>query len=129
MNKSILESRKKLARQGCSNAQYYLGFQYGRGEGVPQNKIEAVKWYRLAAEQGHVWAQYELGIIYKYGKGVPKNNLYAYTLLSIAARCINIARGNRDRLAVYMPREQLSKGKVLINKCANSNYTDMSFLN
>ena len=32
-----------------------------KGQGVPQDYAEAVKWYRLAAEQGNADAQYNLG--------------------------------------------------------------------
>ena len=31
-----------------------LGELYYHGEGVAENKAEAAKWYRLAAEQGDV---------------------------------------------------------------------------
>ena len=41
-----------LAEQGDVDAQFILGYIYERGEGVPQNGAEAVKWYRKAAEQG-----------------------------------------------------------------------------
>ena len=33
-------------------------------EGVEQDYVEAVKWYRLAAEQGNADAQYNLGVAY-----------------------------------------------------------------
>jgi uncharacterized protein len=45
------------ANQGYALAQYGLGFMYTNGQGVPQDYVEAVKWYRLAAEQGHAVAQ------------------------------------------------------------------------
>jgi hypothetical protein len=32
-------------------AQFDLGYMYDTGEGVPQDEVEAVRWYRLAAEQ------------------------------------------------------------------------------
>jgi TPR repeat protein len=41
--------------------------------GIPKNPVEAVKWYRMAAEQGHVTAQYVMGTIYQSGDGVPQN--------------------------------------------------------
>ena len=34
-------------------------------------KVEAVKWWRSAAEQGHARAQFNLGIMYDNGRGVP----------------------------------------------------------
>ena len=40
-----------------------------KGQGVPQDYAEAVKWYRLAADQGMGEAQYNLGVMYKNGLG------------------------------------------------------------
>ncbi len=40
------------------------------GYGVIQDKAEAVKWYRKAAEQGLVRGQYNLAQRYRYGGGV-----------------------------------------------------------
>ena len=42
----------KAAEQGDVDAQNYLGWMYFHGSGVPENKVEAVKWYRKAAKQG-----------------------------------------------------------------------------
>ena len=49
---TALRLLRPLAAQGNAAAQYLLGLMYGRGDGVPQDDAEAVKWYRLAAEQG-----------------------------------------------------------------------------
>ena len=38
--------------------------QGAKGEGIPQDYKEAVKWYRKAAEQGHVSAQLDLAALY-----------------------------------------------------------------
>ena len=46
---------------------------YGKGQGVPANAVEAVKWYRLAADQGYAAAQFFLGVMYGKGQGVPQN--------------------------------------------------------
>ena len=42
---------------------------YGKGYGVPRNYIEAIKWYKKAADQGNADAQYELGYMYDLGLG------------------------------------------------------------
>ena len=65
------------AEQGNAGAQVALGVMYDRGEGVPQNYIEAATWYRKAAEQGNADAQYNLGIMYSFGKGVPEDDAEA----------------------------------------------------
>src|SRR5882724_3270144 len=40
------------AEQGEADAQYSLGNSYRKGEGVPRDYAEAVRWYGKAAEQG-----------------------------------------------------------------------------
>ena len=56
------------------SAQFNLGLMYDKGEGVPQDDAEAVRWYRLAAEQGHAEAQANLGWMYDAGRGVPQDD-------------------------------------------------------
>ena len=65
---------KKNAEQGDADAQYTLGVRYDTGEGVVQDKREAVKWYRKAAEQGYPEAQHNLGVMYSNGEGVEQDN-------------------------------------------------------
>ena len=47
---------------------------YAKGDGVPQDYGEAVKWYRRAADQGEARAQIFLGQMYVTGKGVIQDN-------------------------------------------------------
>lgn len=65
---------KAAAEQGDVKAQLSLGEMYARGEGVPQDYVEAAKWYRKAAEQGNADAQTTLGLMYSEGVGVPKDD-------------------------------------------------------
>ena len=46
-----LERMRTLAEQGDARAQYNLGLMYGDGEGVPEDDVEAVRLFRLAAER------------------------------------------------------------------------------
>jgi len=55
------------AQQGDADAQYDLGRLYEKGDGVPHDVIEAVRWYRQAAEQGHVASQFLMAILYERG--------------------------------------------------------------
>jgi TPR repeat protein len=50
---------------------------YARGKGVRQDLVEAVKWYRLAAEQGNADAQLNLGGMYREGKVVRQDHVEA----------------------------------------------------
>lgn len=43
---------------------------YAEGQGVRQDYVEAVKWFRQAADQGLAQAQYNLGAMYYKGRGV-----------------------------------------------------------
>jgi hypothetical protein len=45
--------------------------------GVPKDSVEAVKWYRKAAEQGIAEAQFNLGKMYNSGEGVPRDYVEA----------------------------------------------------
>ena len=54
---------RRFPEQGNVDAQLNLGDIYARGDGVPENLAEAVKWLRRAAEQGHADAQFSLDVI------------------------------------------------------------------
>ena len=70
MKKSAIEANNALA-------QFNLGAMYDKGEDVPENNAEAVKWYRKAADQGNAAAQSNLGHKYVKGEGVPENHAEA----------------------------------------------------
>ena len=57
---AITEIRRQ-AEQGDADAQYNLGYRYATGIGVPQDRAEAARWLRLAADQGHIQAEDFLG--------------------------------------------------------------------
>src|ERR1043166_10171824 len=65
--KSIDEIKAK-AEAGNPESQVELGRRYDKGEGVVKDQVEAVKWYRKAAEQNFAKAQYNLGIRYDQGR-------------------------------------------------------------
>ena len=62
-----------------------LGVSYERGAGVPQDSVEAAKWYRLAAEQGNASAQFILGSLHLGGRHVPQDYDKAVKWLRLAA--------------------------------------------
>jgi TPR repeat protein len=57
-----------------------------RGEGVPQNDKEGVRWARLAAEQGDAESQSALGSAYALGEGVPQDYKEGVRWLTLAAQ-------------------------------------------
>ena len=66
-----------LAEQGNASAQFSLGVMYNNGQGVKQDDVEAVKWYRKAAKQGDASAQFNLGDMYADGRGVKQDDVEA----------------------------------------------------
>ena len=50
---------------------------YHNGLGVVQDYVEAIKWYRNAAEHGDAQAQYNLGIMYEKGNGIIQDYIEA----------------------------------------------------
>lgn len=73
------------AERGDVNAQFNLGKAFSTGDGVPIDKVQAVKWYRLAAERGHPAAQYSLGFAYLQGDGVSIGKAVGLTWIHRAA--------------------------------------------
>ena len=59
-----LDELRARAEQGDADAQADLGFRYSQGCGVREDDVEAVRWYRLAADQGHAGAMNSLGYLY-----------------------------------------------------------------
>lgn len=65
-----LGSTRKAAENNNAHAQYTLAKMYATGTGVPQDKQEAVKWFKKAAAQNHVNSQLALFFTYSTGAGV-----------------------------------------------------------
>jgi tetratricopeptide (TPR) repeat protein len=68
-----IEARIQAAQNGDAQAQFNLGYSYDTGQGVEKDEVEAVKWYREAADQNYVDAQCNLGSHYYSGIGVAKD--------------------------------------------------------
>ena len=79
------------AKQGDAAAQYNLGVCYYNGIGVEKDYVEAVKWYRKAADQGRARAQSTLGVRYANGEGVEKDYVEAVKWFRKAAEQGNAA--------------------------------------
>ena len=71
---TALKELAPLAEKGNPAAQNLLGKMNSLGQGMPQNKKEAARWFHLAAEQGLAEAQSVLGYLCLVGEGVQQNN-------------------------------------------------------
>ncbi|MDH5580169.1 MAG: sel1 repeat family protein [Betaproteobacteria bacterium] len=82
---AALHEWRPLAEQGDALAQYHLGVLYRKGRGVPQDDVQARKWYAKAAAQGQPKAQYHLGTLYFNGEGGSKDYQQALRWFRLAA--------------------------------------------
>jgi TPR repeat protein len=64
---------RKAAEGGHREAMFFLGRSYDATapevSGVATDNVEAVSWYRKAAELGEAWAMNNLGYMYQHGDG------------------------------------------------------------
>ena len=98
-------------------AQHSLGWMYDNGLGVPEDDIEAVRWYRMAAEQGYAKSQFNLGIMYAAGEGVPEDDVQAYAWLSLAAaQGIEPAEEMQQTISDAMTGEAIASAQELSEK-------------
>ena len=68
------EAARKCAEQGDADCQAKLGWFYENGvDGVKEDHVQAVQWYKGAAEQGHIPAQLALAATYQGGYHVPQD--------------------------------------------------------
>ena len=109
-----LAQLRALAEQGDAVAQYNLGLMSASGRGVPEDDVEAVRWYRLAADQGYATAQYNLGNRYANGEGVPEDDLLAYMWWNLAAAQGNeTAQSKKAQAESRMTRDQIADAQRL----------------
>ena len=75
----LYDSMKKIvelfgpAKKGDTDAMFELGVFFYNGDGVKENKTEAVKWFKKAAEKGDATAMYNLFVCYANGYGVEQD--------------------------------------------------------
>jgi len=85
---------------------------YYRAQGVPQNYIEAMKWYRRAAEQKNADAQWNPGVMYAKGQDVPPDYIQTLMRLDLAgAEGNHDAVENIDKVAAQMTPADVSKAQ------------------
>ncbi len=104
---------RKASEQGDANAQCHLGMMYLEGNGVPQDYVESIKWFRKGAEQGNAQAQGNLGAMYAQGKGVPKDFVIAHMWYNLAA--VNLPLDERqDAVKARAALEQLMTKEQIV---------------
>ena len=93
---------RPLAEQGAPKPEAVLGLMSMRGQGVPHDDLEAVDWFRKAAEQGDGTGEAWLGFSYFIGfGGVPEDRAEAMKWYRKAAKQGN-AVGERGLGEMFM---------------------------
>ena len=93
---TAIEIAKREAEQSDPQAQVMLAFYlYTK---IPPDPVQAMAWWRRAAEQGHSEAQFMLATQYFYGVATPADFGRAYTWALIAARSERISESARNEL-------------------------------
>ncbi len=78
---TALKEFRPLAEQEFALSQFNLGLMYAKGQGVPQDYVQAYRWYTLAASQG-------IGLAGKF-----KDHLKKSMSLNELAEAQRLARG------------------------------------
>lgn len=116
---NILKEMESRAQAGDARCQFNLGRMYAVGDGVRQDKQEALRWYRKSALQKFAPALAAMGIAYRDGHGVQKHRVYAAVLMSEAAeldkRFEKEALRLQDELSMQEQMESESAEEILKN--------------
>jgi hypothetical protein len=118
LSEDIHELTRQIYMEGVPLAQEWLGKMYYLGNGVPQDYVEAAKWYRKAAEQGHAESQLLLGTMYFTGQGVAQDYVTAHMWFNLASAGLTgktreTAVGFRDQTASKMTPRQVAEAQRL----------------
>ena len=97
-------------------AQYNLGACYRDARGVAKDYVEAVKWFRMAAEQNHADAKYNLGVAHGNGHGVAKDEGAAVKWYRRAAEQ-NLAQAQNELGLCYCAGQGVEKDFAEATKC------------
>ncbi len=71
------EALTTAAIGGDARAARYVGVMYDTGEGVRQDRVEAVEWYRRAAALGDPVAMFNVAVSYDSGVGIDRDHRQA----------------------------------------------------
>lgn len=118
---------KSQAEAGNTNMQVLVGNMYDYGQGVPQDDVQALQWYLMAASKGDIKGQYQAANLYSTSPTVPKNNVEAYRWASLAAkgpagdRTAIWAQQMLSVLTANMTEDEIDDAKSLAKKSVKAN--------
>lgn len=75
---AMIDSIQKMAESGDADYQYFYGGCFNEGWGVEVDFVEAMKWYKKAAEKNQKFSFNAIGNLYRTGSGVNADPKQAY---------------------------------------------------
>src|SRR6202142_4007695 len=82
---AVPETIWEAAEKGDAGAIKHIATMYDRGQGVPQDYLEAIRWYRLAAAKGDDFSMSRIGFLYHVGTGVQQSDAEALRWMRMSA--------------------------------------------
>lgn len=76
---------RQAAESEAASRHYARAQKYYLGDGLKQDFVKAVRWYRKAAARNHPAAEYKLGLCYVCGEGVQRDDVEAVRWIRKAA--------------------------------------------
>jgi uncharacterized protein len=111
-DRQALAQLRAKAEKGDALSQFELGLAFFLGRyGAATNYVEAVHWYRKAAEENVAQAQHNLGFCYATGQGVTKDEVEAVTWYRKAAEQ-NLALAQLNLGVCYASGQGVAKDEV-----------------
>ena len=80
-SQGLIKAQEKLnllvSKAAAAQVNFGLGVAFENGQGVPQDIMEAIRWYQLSADRGLIKAQEKLNLLLnkKFSKTVVKNKI------------------------------------------------------
>lgn len=82
----VVHEIRSMAADGDVEAAFLMGTAYDEGLGVGVDHVEAMRWYRRAADRGHVLAEHNIGNMHRDGRGTAVDHAAAARWWLRAAR-------------------------------------------
>ncbi len=102
---------RQLADSGRTSAYIMLGDAYLQGKGITKDAVEAINWYKKAAENGVMFGNECIGMIYYEGNGVPTDYQKAYEYFTKdngrKSFCTIYSLGEMYRCGLYVMKDQV----------------------
>ena len=129
------------AERGNVRAMVSLGFCYESGDGVPENQVEALRWYLRAAEQNPDYddgfadeAKHRLAESYEFGRGLPQNDEEAEKWYSYWEKSIRVPKSEVETVKRHLRISEQdhnvnirTRGKLKISHMSKKNKAELKY--